>query len=140
MARILIAEDDEDLRLLLRLVVQRAGHEVEGVPDGIQALRAITKGGYDLVVLDNSMPGMTGLEVLHACADLEEASRPIMLMLSALATRQDIRRGYVAGADDFLAKPFSREELVERIHLLLDERAMQFAMGGHPGTAAGGVA
>ena len=59
-----------------------------------------------------------------------------MLMLSALATRQDIRNGYVAGADDFLAKPFSREELVERIHLLLDERAMQFAMT--PPGAAGG--
>jgi DNA-binding response OmpR family regulator len=106
MARILIAEDDEDLRLLLRLVVQRAGHEVEGVGDGVAALRAISRGGYDLVVLDNMMPGMTGLEVLRA--------------------------------DDFLAKPFSREELVERIHLLLDERAMQFAMSP-PGTA-GGVA
>lgn len=138
MARILIAEDDEDLRLLLRLVVQRAGHEVEGVGDGVAALRAITRGGYDLVVLDNMMPGMTGLEVLRACQDVTGATRPVMLMLSALATRQDIRNGYVAGADDFLAKPFSREELVERIHLLLDERAMQFAMA--PPGSAGGVA
>ena len=138
MARILIAEDDEDLRLLLRLVVQRAGHEVEGVGDGVAALRAITRGGYDLVVLDNMMPGMTGLEVLRACQDITGATRPVMLMLSALATRQDIRNGYVAGADDFLAKPFSREELVERIHLLLDERAMQFAMS--PPGSAGGVA
>ena len=138
MARILIAEDDEDLRLLLRLVVQRAGHEVEGVGDGVAGLRAITRGGYDLVILDNMMPGMTGLEVLRACQDVTGATRPVMLMLSALATRQDIRNGYVAGADDFLAKPFSREELVERIHLLLDERAMQFAMS--PPGSAGGVA
>ncbi len=138
MARILTAEDDEDLRLLLRLVVQRAGHEVEGVGDGVAALRAITRGGYDLVVLDNMMPGMTGLEVLRACKDITGADRPVMLMLSALATRQDIRNGYVAGADDFLAKPFSREELVERVHLLLDERAMQFAMT--PPGSAGGVA
>ena len=84
MARILIAEDDEDLRLLLRLVVQRAGHEVEGVGDGVAALRAITRGGYDLVVLDNMMPGMTGLEVLRACKDITGADRPVMLMLSAL--------------------------------------------------------
>ena len=138
MARILIAEDDEDLRLLLRLVVQRAGHEVEGVGDGVAALRAITRGGYDLVVLDNMMPGMTGLEVLRACKDITGADRPVMLMLSALVTRQDIRNGYVAGADDFLAKPFSREELGERVHLLLDERAMQFAMTP-PGSAGGGA-
>ena len=138
MARILIAEDDEDLRLLLRLVVQRAGHEVEGGGDGVAALRAITRGGYDLVVLDNMMPGMTGLEVLRACKDITGADRPVMLMLSALATRQDIRNGYVAGAADFLPKPFSREELVERVHLLLDERAMQFAMT--PPGSAGGVA
>ena len=136
MARILIAEDDEDLRLLLRLVVQRAGHEVEGVGDGAQALRAIRRGEYDLVVLDNSMPEMTGLEVLRSMSDIVGAARPVMLMLSALATRQDIRNGYVAGADDFLAKPFSREELVERIHQLLDERAMQYAMTP-PSSAAG---
>mgnify|MGYP000064797444 CR=1 FL=1 len=81
MARILIAEDDEDLRLLLRLVVQRAGHEVEGVGDGVAALRAITRGGYDLVVLDNMMPGMTGLEVLRACKDITGAARPVMPIL-----------------------------------------------------------
>ncbi|MCM0622647.1 response regulator [Nocardioides bruguierae] len=136
-ARILIAEDDPDLCLLLRLVVSRAGHEVVGVEDGVAALQRIRGGDIDLVVLDNQMPRMTGLEVLGECSDMDAESKPIFLMLTALATRKDIRAAYVAGVDDFLAKPFSREELVDRIQQLLDEAALEGSLAASPGRPLG---
>ncbi|WP_168929718.1 response regulator [Nocardioides sp. GY 10127] len=138
MARILIAEDDPDLCLLLRLVVGRAGHDVVSVEDGLAALTAIREGGLDLVVLDNQMPKLTGLEVLAACAELQAEERPLFLMLTALATRKDIRAAYVAGVDDFLAKPFSREELVDRIQQLLDEKSLEGSLAASPGRPLGG--
>lgn len=122
----MIAEDDADLRLLLRLTLHRAGHQVSEARDGIEALEKLSRETFDLVLLDHLMPRMTGLEVLAGAARLRRSRRPIVLVISALATRSDIRSYFEHGADDFLAKPFAREELIERIHLLLDERAMQF--------------
>lgn len=133
MTRILIAEDDADLRLLLRLVLHRAGYQVSEARDGVEALEAMSRETFDVVLLDNLMPRMSGIEVLEALALLRRTERPLMIVISALATRSDIRSYYVRGADDFLAKPFATEELVERVRMLLDERVMIRA-----GTAAAG--
>lgn len=128
MARILIAEDDADLRLLLRLVLHRAGHQVSEARDGVEALAAMAGARadqpFDVVLLDNLMPRMSGVEVLEAIQLLRRRDRPLVVVISALATRADIRSYYVRGADDFLAKPFATEELVERVQVLLDERAV----------------
>lgn len=124
MARILIAEDDADLRLLLRLVLHKAGHLVSEARDGVEALEALTRAPFDVVLVDNVMPRMTGVEVLEAVQLLRRPERPLMVVISALATRSDIRSYYVRGADDFLAKPFATEELVGRVQMLLDERAL----------------
>lgn len=128
MARILIAEDDADLRLLLRLVLHRAGHQVSEARDGVEALAAMAEARadqpFDVVLLDNLMPRMSGVEVLEAIQLLRRRDRPLVVVISALATRADIRSYYVRGADDFLAKPFATEELVERVQVLLDERAV----------------
>lgn len=124
MARILIAEDDADLRLLLRLVLHRAGHQVGEARDGVEALEAMSRADLDVVLLDNLMPRMSGLEVLEAVQLLRRTERPLILVISALATRADIRSYYVRGADDFLAKPFATEELVDRVQMLLDERSV----------------
>lgn len=137
MTRILIAEDDADLRLLLRLVLHRSGYQVSEARDGVEALEAMSQQAFDVVLLDNMMPRMTGIEVLEAVGLLRRAQRPLMVVISALATRADIRSYYVRGADDFLAKPFATDELVERVRMLLDERAMTQA-GTHEGTAAAG--
>ena len=124
MARILIAEDDADLRLLLRLVLHKAGHQVTEARDGVEALEALARASFDVVLVDNAMPRMTGVEVLEAVQLLRRPDRPLMVVISALATRSDIRSYYVRGADDFLAKPFATEELVGRVQMLLDERAL----------------
>lgn len=128
-ASILIAEDDADLRLLLRLVLHRAGHGVTEARDGVEALDLLARGRFDVVLLDNLMPRMTGVEVLQALASLRRTDRPLVLVISALASRADIRSYYVHGADDFLAKPFSGEELAARVQVLLDERAVLRAAG-----------
>ena len=130
MARILIAEDDADLRLLLRLVLHKAGHRVTEARDGVEALEALTREAFDVVLVDNVMPRMTGVEVLEAVQLLRRPERPLMVVISALATRSDIRSYYVRGADDFLAKPFATEELVGRVQMLLDERALTPQVAG----------
>ncbi len=141
MTRILIAEDDADLRLLLRLVLHRAGYRVSEARDGVEALEAMSREAFDVVLLDNMMPRMTGVEVLESVALLRRTERPLMVVISALATRADIRSYYVRGADDFLAKPFATEELVDRVRMLLDERTVTRRPGhhdSHGGTAAAG--
>lgn len=130
MARILIAEDDADLRLLLRLVLHKAGHRVTEARDGVEALEALTREAFDVVLVDNVMPRMTGVEVLEAVQLLRRPERPLMVVISALATRADIRSYYVRGADDFLAKPFATEELVARVQMLLDERTLVPGVAG----------
>lgn len=137
MTRILIAEDDADLRLLLRLVLHRAGYQVSEARDGVEALEAMSRQAFDVVLLDNMMPRMSGIEVLESVGLLRRAERPLLLVISALATRADIRSYYVRGADDFLAKPFATEELVDRVRMLLDERTLTHR-STHEGTAAAG--
>ena len=125
MAKILVADDDPDILELVQTFLEMAGHDVEVAEDGVTAYESLNAGVFDISVLDNSMPGMTGPEVVAACQTLEP--RPVMVLLSALASRQDIRDGFLAGADDYISKPFARQELVDRVATLLDEQ--QFAQG-----------
>lgn len=120
-AKILVADDDPDILELVCSFMEMAGHEVVAAEDGVQAYSALTLEPFDMAILDNSMPGMTGLEVISACRTLGPP-KPVMVVLSALASRKDIRLGFIAGADDYIPKPFSREELVDRVQMLLDER------------------
>jgi DNA-binding response OmpR family regulator len=121
-AKILVADDDPDILELVQTFLEMAGHDVTVAADGMAALEALNAGHFDISVLDNSMPGMTGPEVVAACQGLD--SRPLMVLLSALAGRQHVREGFLAGADDYISKPFARQELVERIAMLLDERQL----------------
>ena len=106
MARILVAEDDEDLRMLVDLVLTRAGHLVHTVGDGAAALEACLAGGVDLAVLDVMMPCMTGLEVTERVRADPSVSGTRILLLSALSTHEDRHRGRDVGADDYMTKPF----------------------------------
>jgi len=119
MARILVADDDADIRLLVVMRLQHSGHEVTGVPDGRAALDACRESGPDLVVLDVMMPGMDGLE---ACRELRAhpttAKTPVIL-LTARAQTADVEAGLAAGADDYVTKPFSPRDLAERVDSLL---------------------
>jgi DNA-binding response OmpR family regulator len=113
---LLVVDDDEDIRALLRLVLERAGYSVDDEADGRAALRAFHNGNHDLVVLDVTMPDLDGWELLERIRDLSDVP---VLMLTARDTESDRVRGLRGGADDYVAKPFDREELLARVEVLL---------------------
>jgi DNA-binding response OmpR family regulator len=122
---LLVAEDDPDLLELLVAALRMTGHEVLPARDGMQALALLRSRPIDLAVLDVLMPRMTGLEVVREVrTDTSIEQQPVLLMLSALCSRSDVRAGLIAGADDYLAKPFDLGELIDRVDVLLTERAV----------------
>ena len=117
--RVLIADDDDDIRRLVEIVLNKAGIAADSVDGGISALQAARSTSRELVVLDVRMPDMSGLEVCRQLkADEATASGHILLMSSNFTT-EDVAAGYAAGADDYLPKPFSPGELVRRVTRLL---------------------
>jgi DNA-binding response OmpR family regulator len=118
-ARVLVADDEEDIRLLVCLAVRKAGCTVVGaVADGRQALAGALAEVPDLVVLDVSMPGATGLEVCEALRADPVTAGCRVLLLSAGASPDDVARGLAAGADAYLPKPFTVAGLVDRVRQL----------------------
>ena len=114
--QLLVVDDDEDIRALLRLLLERAGYVVDDQADGRAALRAFHKGNHDLVLLDVTMPDLDGWELLERIRDLSDVP---VLMLTARDSESDRVRGLRGGADDYVTKPFDREELVARVEALL---------------------
>jgi two-component system, OmpR family, alkaline phosphatase synthesis response regulator PhoP len=119
-ARILVVEDEPRLRALLRLYLEREGHQVTEAGDGRSALEAFEANGADLVVLDLMLPAMQGEIVLEALR--ERADVPILI---TSAKRSDTERiaGLRMGADDYLAKPFNPHELTARVAAILRRAA-----------------
>ncbi|MGH3049115.1 MAG: response regulator transcription factor [Gaiellaceae bacterium] len=114
-AVVLVADDDEDILLLVTARLQREGHEIVQARDGREALAAVRERRPNIAVLDVGMPGLDGLEVLAAIRDDPELSGVRVLLLTAKAQEQDVRRGYAAGADAYMKKPFSPAELAKRV-------------------------
>jgi DNA-binding response OmpR family regulator len=123
-ARVLIVEDEPQLRALLRLYLERDGYRVTDAGDGSTALEAYRRDGADLVILDLMLPGLQGEAVLEA---LRETSDVPILITSAKRTDAERIAGLRLGADDYLAKPFNPHELTARVAAIL-RRA-------HPGAA-----
>ena len=115
--RILVAEDQADIRDLIVLNLRQAGYEVDAVPDGQAALDSQASAAHDLLVLDLMMPRLDGLDVCKALRARGRAT-PI-LMLTAKSTELDRVLGLELGADDYLTKPFSMAELLARVKALL---------------------
>ena len=112
---VLVAEDDPDVRELIARKLRGEGMDVMGVGDGLSALEAARTMRPDLVLLDVMMPGMTGLQI---CEELRShvATRNLpVVLITARARAVDIETGYLAGADDYIVKPFSPRDLVARI-------------------------
>jgi DNA-binding response OmpR family regulator len=117
--RVLVADDEDDIRGLVCLAVRKAGAtEITAVADGTSALAEARLRLPDLAVLDVSMPGATGLEVCAALRAEPDTAGIAILLLSAGASPDDVARGLSAGADAYLAKPFSVAGLVDRIRSL----------------------
>ena len=119
LVRVLVADDEDDIRDLVCLAVRKAGAaEVTAVADGTAALAAARLHLPELAVLDVSMPGATGLEVCAALRADPATAGISILLLSAGASLDDVARGLSAGADAYLAKPFSVAGLVSQIRTL----------------------
>lgn len=121
MARVLIADDDEDIRLLISMRLRRDGHEVTAFGDGQSAWDALvaSPGAYELAILDNSMPGLSGLEVTAKCRAEASLAALRILMVTAFVQESDVAQGLQAGADHYMAKPFSLQDLADQVGRLL---------------------
>ncbi|RZS89864.1 response regulator receiver domain-containing protein [Motilibacter rhizosphaerae] len=120
---ILIAEDDDDIRDLVEFKLANLGLEVVGVGDGATALARVREVHPDLVILDVNMPELSGIDVCRALRSDPEFSALPVLMLTANVQDADVQRGFDAGADDYVAKPFSPRELTSRVQALLARRS-----------------
>jgi DNA-binding response OmpR family regulator len=123
--RLLIVDDDSDLRMLLAGYFRRIGYEVEEKESALAAIEPATTGHFDCFIFDVSMPGMTGIDLLKRVRD-RGVSTPTMF-LTAHDTIDDKVAGFEAGADDYLGKPFNPRELEMRVEALLKR-----SVGTHP--------
>lgn len=119
MARILVADDDQDLNDLVTMKLEAAGHEVVSVVDGESALSRALSDKPDLIVLDWMLPRRNGLEVCREVRSDPGLSGTRILMLTARAQEVDVERAFAAGAEEYITKPFSPRELVLRVAALL---------------------
>jgi len=118
-ARILVADDDVDIRELVEFKLSTMGHDIVAVGDGAAAVEACRAQKPDLAVLDVMMPGVSGLDAIREIrADPALADLPIIL-LTARAQESDVETGFGSGADDYITKPFSPRELASRVQALL---------------------
>jgi len=116
-ATVLVVDDEEYIRDLVTSSLRLAGFAAHAVPDGPQALAAVTNDAPDLVVLDVRMPGIDGFEV---CRNLRAAGNNVpIIFLTARDSPDDRLSGFTKGGDDYVTKPFSLEELVARIRAVL---------------------
>jgi DNA-binding response OmpR family regulator len=114
--RVLVIDDDDDIRGLVAELLQRAGLDVVQAADGRAGLRAFHQSPADLIVLDVSMPELDGWQTLERIRDLSDVP---VIMLTARGAELERVRGLQAGADDYMVKPFGRQELVARVQALL---------------------
>src|SRR5260370_25780283 len=127
-ARVLVIDDDDDIRGLVVTLLQRAGVTVHAAPNGREGLREFHSWRPDLVVLDVSMPELDGWNVLDRIRDMSAVP---VLMLTARGDELERVRGLQAGADDYVVKPFGKQELVARIQALLRRAAQSTPQEEH---------
>ena len=122
MFRILIAEDDAELRELFEHVLAKSGYDVSGVADGKQAFAALAADYYDLVISDIMMPVMDGYELVRSMRE-SGFNTPVM-MITAKDAFDDMRMGFLSGTDDYMVKPINVNEMVLRVGALLRRAQM----------------
>ncbi len=118
---VVVAEDDEDILRLVATRLDRDGYEVVQTRDGAAALAAVREREPALVLLDVSMPALDGMEVLTRIRGDERLAGTRVVLLTAMAQEQDVRRAFDAGADGYVRKPFSLRELSAKVAELLGQ-------------------
>ena len=122
MNRILIVEDDVELRQLFARVLEKNGYQVETTEDGAEALKILGRGYVDLIISDIMMPVMDGNALVRALRD--DGVKTPVLMITAKSTLDDMREGFLSGTDDYMVKPVNVNEMVLRVGALLRRARM----------------
>jgi DNA-binding response OmpR family regulator len=120
--RIVVADDEVDVRELVAYRLSRSGYEVVEASDGEQALRLALENPPDLAVLDVMMPKLDGYELTRRLRAEPSTQRVPVILLTARAQEADVSQGFEAGADDYLRKPFNPDELLARVRAVLGRR------------------
>lgn len=115
-SRILVVDDNPEIREIIQILLTGEGFEVEEASDGIKALQKLSEKSFDLIILDIMMPGLNGYQT---CLEIRKNSNAPILFLSALTKDSDKTLGFSSGGDDYLAKPFSYSELISRSKALI---------------------
>ncbi|MBQ6908442.1 MAG: response regulator transcription factor [Clostridia bacterium] len=116
MARILVVDDESDIRSLIQRYADREGHEVTTASDGLQAVELCRENDFDIIVMDIMMPEMDGFT---ACKEIKKSKDIPVLMLSARGEEYDKLFGFEVGVDDYVIKPFSPKELMARVNVIV---------------------
>ena len=124
MAKVLIADDQPNMRQLVRLTLETGQFEILEAPDGDAALEVARREQPDLVFLDWTMPGMAGVEVCRALREDPATAGIRIVMLTARSQDSDRAHAQEMGADDYITKPFSPIELLEKVHDVLGPEAL----------------
>ena len=122
MNRILIVEDDVELRQLFARVLEKNGYQVETAENGAEALKILGRGYVDLIISDVMMPVMDGNALVRALRD--DGVKTPVLMITAKSTLDDMREGFLSGTDDYMVKPVNVNEMVLRVGALLRRARM----------------
>jgi putative two-component system response regulator len=120
--RVLIVDDDNYIRGLLRALLEREGMECHEAEDGLEALAAARRLHPDVMILDVMLPGLDGYKVCQMIKYDEEFSDIAVIMVTSLSTAADKETGYYTGADIFLTKPFDHRELLGAVEQLMGSR------------------
>ncbi|TVP45730.1 MAG: response regulator [Halomonas sp.] len=121
MAKVLVVDDEPNIVLSLEFLMEQAGFEVVTAEDGEQALARVNDTHPDLLLLDISLPGMSGFDVLERLRGEEATLNLPIIMLTAHGRDVEREKGMALGADDYITKPFSTQTLVDKVKALLIE-------------------
>lgn len=119
---VLVADDEDDIRTLVAYRLEKGGFDVVQASDGEQAIRLALEHAPALAILDVMMPKADGYEVTRRLREEEATKRMPIILLTARAQEADVQRGFDAGADDYIRKPFSPQELRARVQAILGRR------------------
>lgn len=121
MAKIVIAEDERDIRELVTFTLQFAGHQVVATSNGEEAVEAVLRERPDLVIMDVRMPRMTGYEASRRLKTMPETKDIPVVFLSAKGQEAEVQEGYEAGAVAYILKPFSPDGLIQQVAKILGQ-------------------
>jgi DNA-binding response OmpR family regulator len=123
MTKILIAEDEPDIRELITLTLQFNGFDVTSARDGAEAVEIAQRGQFDLILMDVRMPRMTGYEACRRLREIDTTKDIPIIFLSAKGQEAEVQQGLQAGADQYILKPFAPDMLSRKIKEVLNNKA-----------------